>query len=278
MAIRLSRELERLGMTWDDLAREIGASREALNRIKSGGRPYKLRAIRIARAVGWRGDPMELFRKEGKAKGAEGMGKEAMTLDDIHEQHRKAVNEGIARAFMPLIEEMGLEPEEVLGEAAPEKAAGESRRRAMDEVSRLQTARDEALEAYRSFDFGTVGLDIQEREAIRREALEEFGKPRNAAEQRKIDMRIESMRNDAVRAKREAKRQELRAAVEEASRAVALAEGAIKAVEHEEAVNALAKVMERKDREEAFKRRIVGTKDPAERRRLIAENLELFGA
>lgn len=278
MAIRLSRELERLGMTWDDLAREIGASRDATIRMKSGERPYRLRAIRVARAVGWRGDPMELFRKEGKAKGADGMDNENMTLEDIHEKHRKAVNEGIARAFMPLVEDMGLDPEEILGEAAPAKEPGENRKRADAELARLQAARDEAMRDYETFDFSSVALDAQEREAIRRDALEELGRPRNAAEQRKLDMRIKATVNDAVRAKREAKRQELRAAAVEASRAVLLAEEAMGSIEHEEAVRAAAAAMERKDREDAVKRRIVGTKDAAKRRRLIAENMDLFEA
>lgn len=278
MAIRLASELERAGMTWEELGRAVGASGASMERIKAGARPYPLRAVRIARAVGWRDDPMELFRKEGKAKGAEEMGKEAITLNDIHEQRRKATNEGIARAFMPLIEEMGLDPKKVLGEAAPEEEPDESRRRAAEELERLQAAKDEAFGAYESFDSAAVALDAQEHESCRRAALEELGRPRNAAEQRKFDMRTESMRRDALEAKREAKRLELRTAAVEAANAAAVAERAMQAVEHEEAVNSAADAMGREEREAAVKSRIVNTKDPAERRRLIAENMGLFGA
>ena len=58
------KERWKLGLSQAALARKIGANQASLSRIESGKEPpYPLRAKRIAAALGWEGDPMELFKE-----------------------------------------------------------------------------------------------------------------------------------------------------------------------------------------------------------------------
>lgn len=57
-------ERRKLGLSQAGLARKIGANPSSISRIEAGKEPpYPLRARRIADAVGWKGDPMELFKE-----------------------------------------------------------------------------------------------------------------------------------------------------------------------------------------------------------------------
>lgn len=57
-------ERRKLGLSQAGLARLTGANPSSICRIESGKEPpYPLRAKRIADALGWRGDPMELFQE-----------------------------------------------------------------------------------------------------------------------------------------------------------------------------------------------------------------------
>lgn len=61
---RILLECKRQGVSQAELARRIGASASSMSAtIKRKGPPYPLRAIRIARALGWEGDPAELFEE-----------------------------------------------------------------------------------------------------------------------------------------------------------------------------------------------------------------------
>lgn len=55
-------ERRKLGLSQAALARKIGANPSSISRIEAGKEPpWPLRARRIADALGWEGDPMELF-------------------------------------------------------------------------------------------------------------------------------------------------------------------------------------------------------------------------
>lgn len=61
---RIVEERMKKGMSQAELARRIGANQSSLSRIERGKEPpYPLRSIRIARALGWEGDPAELFEE-----------------------------------------------------------------------------------------------------------------------------------------------------------------------------------------------------------------------
>ncbi|ACV23651.1 Helix-turn-helix [Slackia heliotrinireducens] len=60
--IRLVIERRKLGWSQSELARRIGANPVSISRIERGKEPpYPLRSQRIADALGWEGDPAELF-------------------------------------------------------------------------------------------------------------------------------------------------------------------------------------------------------------------------
>lgn len=60
--MRVVVERQRNGLSQAELARRIGANQSSVCRIEKGKEPpYPLRAKRIADALGWKGDPMELF-------------------------------------------------------------------------------------------------------------------------------------------------------------------------------------------------------------------------
>ena len=64
MAIRLKHELFRLGMSQAKLSHKADINQTSLSRIMLGKEPvYPNRAKRIADAIGWAGDPMELFEE-----------------------------------------------------------------------------------------------------------------------------------------------------------------------------------------------------------------------
>lgn len=61
---RVVLERRKLGWSQAELARQIGANPSSMSRVEKGKEPpYPLRAIRIARALGWEGDPAELFEE-----------------------------------------------------------------------------------------------------------------------------------------------------------------------------------------------------------------------
>ena len=63
---RLVTERKRAGLSQSKLARLADANQTAMSRIERGLEPaYPMRAQRIAEALGWRGDPMELFEEAG---------------------------------------------------------------------------------------------------------------------------------------------------------------------------------------------------------------------
>ena len=63
---RLVMERKRAGLTQSKLARLADVNQTSMSRIERGLEPaYPMRAQRIADALGWRGDPMELFEEAG---------------------------------------------------------------------------------------------------------------------------------------------------------------------------------------------------------------------
>lgn len=64
--LRLKRELYLLHMSQAECARRSGINQTSLSRIMMGKEPaYPLRSKRIAEAIGWEGDPAELFEEVG---------------------------------------------------------------------------------------------------------------------------------------------------------------------------------------------------------------------
>ena len=64
-------ERRKLGMSQAALARATGANPSSISRIEAGKEPpYPLRARRIADALGWKGDPMELFEEVEDREGS----------------------------------------------------------------------------------------------------------------------------------------------------------------------------------------------------------------
>ena len=62
--IRLRHELHRLRMSQAECARRAGINQTSLSRIMMGKEPaYPHRGQRIADAVGWDGDPADLFEE-----------------------------------------------------------------------------------------------------------------------------------------------------------------------------------------------------------------------
>ncbi|MFR1323214.1 MAG: helix-turn-helix domain-containing protein [Adlercreutzia equolifaciens] len=72
MAMLLVLERQKLGLSQAALARATGANPSSISRIESGKEPpYPLRAQRIADALRWEGDPMDLFEEvEDREDGA----------------------------------------------------------------------------------------------------------------------------------------------------------------------------------------------------------------
>ena len=65
--LRLTQERERLGMSQAKLARLAEINASSLSRIEGGKElAYPHRGKRIADALGWTGDPMELFEEVGE--------------------------------------------------------------------------------------------------------------------------------------------------------------------------------------------------------------------
>lgn len=61
---RIVFERRKCGFSQAEVARRIGANPSSVSRIESGKEPpYPMRAKRIADALGWEGDPMELFEE-----------------------------------------------------------------------------------------------------------------------------------------------------------------------------------------------------------------------
>ncbi len=66
--IRLTIERERLGLSQAKLARLAEINATSLSRIEGGKEPaFPKRGQRIAEAIGWKGDPMELFEEVEEA-------------------------------------------------------------------------------------------------------------------------------------------------------------------------------------------------------------------
>lgn len=62
--MELTHRRKLIGVSQAELARMTGAHPTSISRIESGKEPpYPLRAKRIADALGWDGDPMELFKE-----------------------------------------------------------------------------------------------------------------------------------------------------------------------------------------------------------------------
>lgn len=62
--LRLKRELYRLRMSQAECARRSGVNQTSLSRIITGKEPaYPYRGKRIADAIGWKGNPTELFEE-----------------------------------------------------------------------------------------------------------------------------------------------------------------------------------------------------------------------
>lgn len=71
MAMKVVEERHKLGLSQAALARITGANPSSISRIESGKEPpYPLRARRIAAALGWKGDPMELFEEVKDREGS----------------------------------------------------------------------------------------------------------------------------------------------------------------------------------------------------------------
>lgn len=64
MTLKLKSELNRLRISQAECARRAGINQTSLSRILLGKEPpYPLRSKRIADAIGWKGDPAELFEE-----------------------------------------------------------------------------------------------------------------------------------------------------------------------------------------------------------------------
>lgn len=283
MKTLLEAEIERLGITWKDLGTEIGASETAVDSLRRGRKPYPLRALRVARAIGWTKDPMMLFEKIGdravkqKQKGYRSMAEAKRTLDEIIERQRKETDEGIARAFMPLINDTGLNPREVLGDAAPEERPSEHMMAAQNELARLEAAKDEAIRAYEEYKPSQCDLTGDELFEVRQGLIAEMGRPRHdEGENGAFSIALKERERKALEAKRDGDRAELRAKAVEASRAHAAAEKAMAAINQSRAMQCASAKQERTRKEEETKRAILGIKDPRMRCKLIAENMDLF--
>lgn len=62
--IKLAFELKRLGYSQSECARRAGINQASLSRIMNGHEPaFPHRSKRIAVAIGWKGDPAELFEE-----------------------------------------------------------------------------------------------------------------------------------------------------------------------------------------------------------------------
>lgn len=62
--IRLKNELRRLRMSQAECARRSGVNQTSMSRIITGKEPaFPHRGRRIADAIGWEGDPAELFEE-----------------------------------------------------------------------------------------------------------------------------------------------------------------------------------------------------------------------
>lgn len=60
--LRIVSERKRCGMSQAELARRAGINQASMSRIEAGKEPaYRDRGRRIARAIGWDGDPEALF-------------------------------------------------------------------------------------------------------------------------------------------------------------------------------------------------------------------------
>ena len=64
--MKLVEARRRAGLSQSKLARLADVNQTSMSRIERGLEPaYPMRAQRIAEALGWRGDPMELFEEAG---------------------------------------------------------------------------------------------------------------------------------------------------------------------------------------------------------------------
>jgi len=62
--LRCAVERQRLGISQAELARRVGCCASSLSRIEHGKEPaYRIRGQKIADALGWKGDPEELFEE-----------------------------------------------------------------------------------------------------------------------------------------------------------------------------------------------------------------------
>lgn len=65
--IRLTLELKKLGLSQSECARRACVNQTSLSRIITGKEPaFPNRGKRIADAIGWEGDPRELFEEVGR--------------------------------------------------------------------------------------------------------------------------------------------------------------------------------------------------------------------
>ena len=64
--LKVTQERRRLGLSQSKLARLADVNQTSMSRIERGLEPaYPMRAKRIALALGWSGDPLELFEEAG---------------------------------------------------------------------------------------------------------------------------------------------------------------------------------------------------------------------
>ena len=64
--MKLVEARRRAGLSQSKLARLADVNQTSMSRVERGLEPaYPMRAQRIADALGWRGDPMELFEEVG---------------------------------------------------------------------------------------------------------------------------------------------------------------------------------------------------------------------
>lgn len=71
MTMMVTIERRKRGMSQAAIARATGANPSSISRIESGKEPpYPFRARRIADALGWEGDPMELFEEVEDREGS----------------------------------------------------------------------------------------------------------------------------------------------------------------------------------------------------------------
>lgn len=62
--MKLKHELMRLNISQSECARRAGINQTSIYRITAGKEPpYPLRSKKIADAIGWEGDPAELFEE-----------------------------------------------------------------------------------------------------------------------------------------------------------------------------------------------------------------------